>query len=123
MDNSKENSEPAHLTSGIEANEGVRDDMMNAEENALGIFIKDQMESNETDMFLPIPKMKLKMFESQKGRKSCKINNKTLTLKADRDVFARLLVISKKREVSIEEGLTYSLGPIPWSLATADGGQ
>ncbi|CAB4016690.1 Hypothetical predicted protein [Paramuricea clavata] len=42
-------------------------------------------------------------------------------MKADRDIFARLLVICGKREVSLRDVLTYCLGPIPWSLATADG--
>ena len=31
------------------------------------------------------------------------------------------MVICGKRHVSLKEVLTYSLGPIPWSLATADG--
>lgn len=66
--------------------------------------------------------MKLKTFAALKAKKSCKIKDKTLTLKADRDVFARLLVICGKREVSLKEVLIFSLGPIPWSLATSDGG-
>ena len=55
------------------------------------------------------------------AKRSCKIKDKSLTLKADRDVFARLLVIPGKRNISLKEVLKYSLGPIPWSLATAEG--
>ena len=65
--------------------------------------------------------MKLKPIASMKIKKSCSVKEKSLTLKADRDTFARLLVICGKREISLKEVLTYSLGPIPWSLATADG--
>ncbi|CAB4021755.1 Hypothetical predicted protein [Paramuricea clavata] len=65
--------------------------------------------------------MKLKTFAAMKVKKSCTVKDRSLTLKADRHIFARLLVIRGKRDVSLKEVLTYSLGPIPWSLATADG--
>ena len=66
--------------------------------------------------------MMLKTFAAIKIKKSCVVKDKSLTLKADRDLFARLLVICGKRDVSLREVITYSLGPLPWSLATADGG-
>ena len=53
--------------------------------------------------------------------KACSIKDRILMLKADHDIFARMLVICGKRNVLLKEVLTYSLGPIPWSLATADG--
>ena len=36
-------------------------------------------------------------------------------------MFARLLVVSGKSNISLKEVLKYSLGAIPWSLATAEG--
>ena len=66
--------------------------------------------------------MKLKTFANQKAKQSYKISDKTLMLKADREIFARLLVIGGKREVNMKEVLTYSLGPIAWALATPDRG-
>ena len=98
-----------HLSSGIEGNDEIRDDMVIAEkkgEEALSAFIRDWLERNETDMYSANPKMKLKTFTNQKAKRSCKISDKTLTLKADRDVFARLLVIGGKREVHMKEDLT-----------------
>ena len=65
--------------------------------------------------------MKLKTFASMKVKKSCSVRKRSLTLKADRNVFARLLIVCGKREISLKEVLSYSLGPIPWSLATSDG--
>ena len=120
-----ENGELVHLSSGIEGNDEIRDDMVNAqkkEEEAMNAFIRDQIESNETDMHYSISKMKLKTFANQKAKLSYKISDKTLTLKADREIFARFLVIGEKREVNMKDVLTYSLGPIPWALATPDGG-
>jgi hypothetical protein len=65
--------------------------------------------------------MKLNTFASMKANKSCSVKERSVTLKADRDIFARLLVICGKREITLKEVLAYSLGPIPWSLATLDG--
>ena len=47
-----------------------------------------------------------------------------MSVTADRDMFARMLLIREVRKelVSIRELLKYSLGPLPWALATADGG-
>jgi len=42
-------------------------------------------------------------------------------LKADRDLFARLLVVAQTRDMDLREVLQYSLGPLPWSLASVDG--
>lgn len=90
-------------------------------EEALRCFIKNRIESNEVDLFCPIPKMKLNTFAALKAKRTYKIKDKTFTLKADRDVFARLLVIRGKRDVSLKVVLTYPLGPLPWSLATSEG--
>ena len=112
------------LSSGVECSPDVECDMINAEKKgkeAMVNFIEKRIESNEEDLYVPIPKMKLKTFASMKMKKSCSVKEKSLTLKADRDIFARLLVICGKREISLKEVLTYSLGPIPWSLATANG--
>ena len=120
----KETSKLVHLCSGLECSDDVQRDLINAEKKekeAMINFIEKRIESREKDIFSPIPKMKLKTFSSMKTKKSCRVEDRNITIKADRDIFARLLVIGGKREVSLRDVLTYSLGPIPWSLATADG--
>ena len=120
----KENTSLIHLCSGLECNPEIQFDMVNAEQKgkeALVDFLENRIESNNVDLFDPIPKMKLKTFASMKVKKSCSLAERSLTLKADRDVFARLLIVCGKREISLKEVLSYSLGPIPWSLATLDG--
>ena len=42
-------------------------------------------------------------------------------LKADRDLFARLLVVAQTRDRDLRDVLKYPLGPLPWSLAAVDG--
>ena len=119
----KQNSKLVHLCSGLECSDDVQRDLTNAEKKgkeAMISFIEKRIESCEEDLFAPIPKMKLKTFSSMKTKKTCRVKDQNITIKADRDIFARLLVICGKREVSLRDVLTYSLGPIPWSLATAD---
>ena len=121
----KENTSLIHVSSGLECGADIEADMVNTEnkgEEAMCTFIANRIESAEEDLYAPIPKLMLKTFSAMKAKKSCCIKDKNLTLKADRDIFARLLVIREKRGVSLKEVLTYSLGPIPWSLATGDRG-
>ena len=44
-----------------------------------------------------------------------------VVVKADRCWFARMVVIAYHRQMNMQEVLTYPLGPLSWSLATADG--
>ena len=46
---------------------------------------------------------------------------KEIVLKADRALFAQMIVIGEVRQVSIKEVLSHPLGPLPWSLAASDG--
>ena len=42
-------------------------------------------------------------------------------LKADKNLFGMMAVISHSRNLDMKEVLSHALGSIPWSLATADG--
>ena len=42
-------------------------------------------------------------------------------MRAERNVFGQLVLLSLKHNISMEKTLCYPLGPVPWSLATADG--
>ena len=44
-----------------------------------------------------------------------------VVVKADRGWFARMVVVAHHRHMNMQEVLTYPHGPLPWSLATADG--
>ena len=68
----------------------------------------------------PIPKLKLATFYSMPVS-SVKIGGKEVMLKADRDFFARLLVVTQARDMDLQTVFKYFLGPLLWSLASADG--
>lgn len=44
-----------------------------------------------------------------------------IIIKADRNLFACLLVIGQNCQLDLREVLTYELGPVPWCLASPDG--
>ena len=44
-----------------------------------------------------------------------------MVLKADRSLFGRIIIIGQSRKIDVRELLQYSLGPLPWSLATTEG--
>ena len=75
----------------------------------------------------PIPKLKLATFDSMPvssvkiGGSSVNIGGKEVMLKADRDFFARLLVVTQARDMDLHADFKYFLGPLLWSLASADG--
>ena len=49
------------------------------------------------------------------------VSNQKVAISADRETFARLLLIQQKRKVNLKEVLTYELGPLPLSISNYDG--
>ena len=41
------------------------------------------------------------------------VEDKTLTVGTDRDIFGRLLVVAKSRDASLKHVLTHELSPVP----------
>lgn len=117
-----ESDEICHLASGVTASHHLEQDLLAAHdrgEDALMAYIQKRLISNEVGLYDPIPKLKLANFTSIV--KAVKISGRDVMLKADRDLFARLLVIAQTRDIDLQEVFKHSLGPLPWSLASTDG--
>ena len=121
-----ESSSLINMASGLEAPNDVKRDLLEAQsrgELALGEFVEKRIRTNDTSFYDPIKRCKLKTFATMKAKKICKVKEKAVTIRAERGIFAKLLVIREKRDtVTMKELISYSLGPIPWSLALPDGG-
>ena len=48
-------------------------------------------------------------------------DDKTIILKSDRSLFGRIIIIGQSRKIDVRELLKFSLGPLPWFLASAEG--
>ena len=86
---------------------------------AMKTFIQ-RLVKTEVPFHDPVSKMKLSIFASL-SLSRVKIGGKEVILKADRDLFARLIVTAQTRETDLREVFTYSLGLVLWSWASADG--
>ena len=113
-----------HLTSGLVATEEVRSDVLMAKETGeekLQTFIQEKLLVPEPDIFSKIPMLKLKTFTSMvKNVKVTSKNGTEATLKSNRNLFARMLLLAQSININMKEVL-YSLGPFPLSISTEQG--
>jgi len=65
-------------------------------------------------------KVKLKTFANIK-EKRVKTTNTEMTLRAERRLFATMILIAKNRQLDMQDVFCHPLGPLPWSLAIPDG--
>ena len=108
-----------HLASGMTAPKKVEEDLVvayNKGEEAMASFIRKRLMTAEVSFYDPMA-----TFDSVFPPSAVKIGGKEVMLKAERDLFARLLVVTQTRDMDLQEVFKYSLGPLPWSLASADG--
>ena len=115
-----------NISSGIQASQEVTNDLMNAKNignSSFEEFMEDRLKSEKKSFYDPIKRLSLKTFASMRVKKEIKLKGKAVTLLAERNIFGRLLAISKDREgLSLKQVLAYSLSPIPWCFGLPDGG-
>ena len=112
------------ITSGQVASDAISADLFDAKERgekALLDFCEKRLQTHEVGIYDPIKKMKLKTFKDTATSSVTKTKGKEVTLRADCDLFARLIVVGTVRKIDLQEMLVYSLGPLPASLAHFDG--
>ncbi|CAC5401974.1 unnamed protein product [Mytilus coruscus] len=112
------------LSSGTVASSELLCDLLNAYEKgklASENFITERLIQKSTDIFKPIKRQSLLTFSTKEIKGKQLMADKNNTLKADRNLFGRLLVIAQTRQLDMREVLQFELGPLPWSLANVDG--
>ena len=89
-------------------------------ENLFNQFKRERLESNVVDFFANMKRQNLKTF-TDVFSKSIRIKEKEVVLKAERNLFVGIVVISQTRQLDMKDVLCHPLGPIPWSLSNVDG--
>ena len=85
-------------------------------------FIEKRINTNTISFWDPISKVKVKTYETTVKKVQLKAADEHLiTVKSDRDLFGRLMIVANAREVNIREVLSYEISPVPCSLAHNDG--
>ena len=92
------------LRPGYVASESMVQDLLTAKEkgkSAAVEFIDNRLVSSNTGFFNPLPKMKLGTFRDARKKTSVQMNTKNVIVRADRNLFAQLLVIGQSRKLSL----------------------
>ena len=124
FDNQLEPDKLYHLASGSVAKPLVIKDLDNAKEigdNAFIDFCKSRLKKGEVEFHEAIKRKKLKTFKDNVKPSVSSVKNKEISLKSDRDTFARCLIVGNIRNISIDVMLTSTLGPRSAALAYPDG--
>ena len=109
------------LSSGKPAPTEVKTDLLREDEcgrAAMETFFKER----PVDIHEPIKRMKLKTFALTTLVKKVKsFDNNLVQIKAERNIFGQLVMLSVEHNIGLQVALSYPLGTVPFSLATADG--
>lgn len=111
------------LISGVVATPKAQNDLLNAVttgEKAFSDFVDNRITSDSVEFFSPIKATRLSTFHQVQKKKSAQLAKAEMQ-SSDRSLFARLLVVSRSREIDLEQILSYPLSSISTPLATADG--
>ena len=121
-----ENNTMISLSSGLQATDKVQKDLLTVQEDGktqYQNFIKERLLEEKTISFHdPIKRNRKQTFNSLSKKVFMKTSKKQeVKLTAQRNIFGQLLVLSQENNIDLQKVLEYPLGPVPWSLATADG--
>ena len=113
------------ISSGVCANSDVSRDLLQAKEigkKSADAFVSERLsEDQKRDFYDPISRMKLKTFANMKRSVKVATKNKLVVVKADRNLFSRIALISQSRNLRLADVFSFPLGPFPWSLAGSAG--
>ena len=89
-------------------------------EYAFKEFNSQRIENNTVDFFSRMKKQKLKTF-SDVYTKNVSCKGKEIVLKAHKNLFGHIIVVSQTRNLEMKQVMSYPLDLIPWAIANADG--
>ncbi|GFR97965.1 hypothetical protein ElyMa_002758800 [Elysia marginata] len=84
-------------------------------------FVKNRLKEKTEGFHKPLQRNKTKTFLSLKKATTLKKDKNVVKVKAQRNLFGQLLVLSQEHNIDLQKVLQYPLTPTPWSLATPDG--
>ena len=114
-----------NIATGVVLPEQASDRLLDATElgkRSMEAFISTRINTNEVSFWDPLSKLKINTFSSAAKKMEVKAtNDKVITLNTDRELFGRLLVVAKQRDIDLQEVLSYELSAVPVAIAHGDG--
>ena len=106
----------------VKRDEGNIQNLLSCFSTGLTTFIEKRINTNTISFCDPISKLKVKTFETTVKKVQLKAAEEHLiTVKSEKDLFGRLMIVANTRELNIRGVLSYKLSPVPCSLAHNDG--
>ena len=114
------------LSTAVVAPPDVAKNIMQAKdigETVYRTFREERLEADQpTKKFHDLlKKQKLKTFSDVKVQKTYQACGRQMIVKADRNLFAKMILIGQTRKLNMKDVLSHRLGPIPWALASPEG--
>lgn len=113
------------LSSGTSAPKDVEQQLFDADKLGKQIFeafIQERLVKKEKSFNDPIKRQNLKTFASTAKHATVKSKEKKAKqIKAERNILGQVALLATQYNLDMEKVMKYPLGPVPWSLATADG--
>ncbi|KAK3727569.1 hypothetical protein QZH41_000769 [Actinostola sp. cb2023] len=110
----------SNLATGVILPDADADKLLAAEDSGrqnMKTFISSRLQTNEINFGNPIKKMGIKSLCSVAKKIAVKNQkDKIVSINADRELFSRLLVAAKNREIDLKEVLSYELCIVPIAL-------
>ena len=114
-----------NFATGIVLPTDIADDLLGSTEKGrdqMNNFVEKRLNTNEISFWDPIANLKVKTFHSTTKNVQVKaVNDKLVTVGADRELFGRLLIAANVRQINLKDVLCYELSSVPFSLAHQDG--
>lgn len=121
-----EQEELVSLSTALAAPAEVAKDLLEAYrigENTYQAFKEERLETDTptTQFHDKMTKKKLRTFSDIRMKPRKQGPAKETILKADRNLFGKMILIAENRKLQMRDVLAHPLGPLPWALASGDG--
>ena len=85
-------------------------------------FIAKRINTTEVSFWDTLPNLKIPLFGTLTKTGKVKVgDDKIISVSADRELFGRLIIAAKARDIDMKEVLTYKLSAVPFALFHTDG--
>lgn len=123
----KESQELLNISNAAVASTDIAKDLAKAKERGESAYTSFKEDRLETDppaiqFHERLPKLKLKTFtDASKSKRIKSGSGKEIILRTTTRLFGNMLLLAQTIQFDMKVVLEHALGPLPWSLATADG--
>ena len=113
--------EVLNFATGVVLPTDISDNLLSSTEKGreqMDTFVEKRLNKCEVNFWDPLPNLKIETFSSTTKKTHVKASNdEFVTVRADRDLFGRLLIASNARQIDLKEVLSYELSTVPFALA------